>query len=481
MTIRLLMPAILLAACHAALECNAFAEKPSVRKRADATHYVVRNTPYYVTGPQQARPADGTFQAGTRVRLLRQAGSYALVRSGAGVRAYVSTSAIAKVGAVKVPADVLKIAEGNNRFTFDLYRRLSKQPGNLFFSPASISTALAMTYAGAEGRTEQEMARVLHFTLPEPRLHAAQRDARTVLDSGGKKRGYELSIANRLWGQKGYGFRPDYLKTTATDYGAALAELDFVRNSAAARDAINGWVERETRGKIRDLIPRGALGPMTRLVLTNAIYFKGDWTKKFDPRNTKNARFHVSPEKKVTAPLMFQKHRFGYAAFKDVQLLALPYGKEKHLSMVVLLPKSNDGLPALEKSLDADALAKRMSRMRPREVKVYLPKFKMTARFELGATLKALGMPTAFTPGKADFSGMATSEKLYISAVIHKAFVDVNEKGTEAAAATGVIIKATAAPPPPPVFRADHPFLFLIRDNRTGTILFVGRVVNPAG
>ena len=272
--------------------------------------------------------------------MIREAGSYSLVQSNK-IRAYVSTNAIAEI--VKVPTDVRKIAQANNQFTFDVYRRLAgKESGNLFFSPASISTALAMTYAGAEGRTETEMARVLHFELPEGRLHKAHADARNVLNTGGKKRGYELSIANRLWGQKGYGFKPDYLKTTATQYGAGLAEVDFVRQTEAARVEINRWVEQETRDKIRNLIPRGTLGPLTRLVLTNAIYFKGDWTNKFDPKATKKSPFHVSSGKKVTASLMFLKKRLRYAESRDAQILALPYGKAGDLSMIVLLPRSVD-------------------------------------------------------------------------------------------------------------------------------------------
>lgn len=455
-------------------------EKPRGEKgRFLSTHVIARAAVYYTSGPQQGRPPDGRLPAGTEVKLVRRSGSYALIQTESGIRGFVATAAM-KRKSIPVPRDVAEVARSNNRFAVGLYQQLAAgKKGNLFFSPSSISAALAMTYAGAEGRTEKEMADVLQFKLPEDRLHSAQRQFSNIMNADDKDRGYELQVANRLWGQQGYGFRPEYLKVTRDNYAAELAEVDFIRKTEATRKTINSWVEKQTKGKIKDLIPQGSLDALTRLVLTNAIYFKGDWTTPFDAKKTKDAPFHLTKTEKIDVPLMFHKDKFRYGEAKDLQILQLPYGKDELLSMVVLLPKDVDGLLSLEKSLSEESLAKQIAGLRSREVMVFLPKFKMTSEFELSKVLRTMGMPTAFTPGAADFSGMSTNEKLYISAVIHKAFVDVNEKGTEAAAATGVVIRATSAPPPPPTFRADRPFAFLIRDNRTGAFLFLGRVVNP--
>jgi serpin B len=380
----------------------------------------------------------------------------------------------------KVGKDVRDVAAGNNRFALDLYGKLAAdEEGNLFFSPASISTALAMTYAGAEGATEKEMAETLHFELPEKQLHDAYKGWRSLLNTGGKKRGYELNIANRLWGQQGFGFRQEFLNTTDDRYGAKLAEVDYIRKTEESRVRINDWVEKETAGRIKDLIPRGVLDDMTRLVLTNAIYFKGDWTAPFDPKLTKKAPFHTSATSKVEAPLMYRKDHFGFREMDDLKVLELPYGKDKHLSMIVLLPKEKDGLAALEKKLSAKNLKEWTTGLRSADVKVWLPKFQTTSQFQMKDVLASLGMKTAFDPNRADFSGMSTSDKLSISQVVHKAFVEVNEKGTEAAAATGVVIGVTSAPAVQPEFRADHPFVFVIRDNRTEGVLFLGRIVDP--
>jgi serpin B len=372
------------------------------------------------------------------------------------------------------------VVDGNNRFATGLYARLKdKTSGNLFFSPYSISTALAMTYAGAAGETQKQMAEVLHITVPESELHQAMARLRENLLAD-KKKGYQLRVANRLWGQKGYEFLPEFLQTTRKDYGAELGVLDFAQATETARREINGWVEKQTEHKIKDLLPPGTLDAMTRLVLTNAIYFKGNWQEQFEKDATEDAPFHVSADKDVVVPMMHQTERFGYRAADALQVLEMPYAKGE-LSMIVLLPKETEGLPRLEKKLTQANLQEWTQGLRRQKVIVYLPRFKMTSQFGLTDTLQAMGMRLAFEPGKADFSGMSRSEELFISAVIHKAFVDVNEEGTEAAAATGVAIAATAAPlqEEPPVFRADRPFVFLIRDNRTGSIVFMGRVTNP--
>jgi len=372
------------------------------------------------------------------------------------------------------------LVEGNSQFAVDLYGRLRNQPGNLFFSPSSISTALAMTYAGARGETAEQMARVLHFPGPQDQLPESFRWLLAALRPVAEKPGYRLNVANRLWGQVGYHFLPVFLAVTRDSFHAELAEVDFIANTELARETINEWVEKQTQDKIEDLVKRGALTPQSRLVLTNAIYFKGDWTRPFPKTATRDEVFHVTGDKTTTAPLMHKTDDFKFAAVDGLQALDLPYGNGD-LSTVVLLPDEIDGLPALEQKLSHESLTRWMSGLQRRKVRVFLPRFKLTSDFSLATVLAAMGMPLAFDANRADFTGITSQEPLYISAVLHKAFVDVNEEGTEAAAATGVVMAARAVmlPTEPPLFRADHPFLFLIVDNRTRSILFLGRVVNP--
>ncbi len=286
-------------------------------------------------------------------------------------------------------------------------------------------------------------------------------------------------MANRLWGQKGFPFLAGYLVLTRQQYGAELGVVDFAGQTEAARQEINTWVEKQTADKIKDLLPIGVLDRMTRLVLTNAIYFKGDWASPFKKEQTHDEDFAVSAAQKVKAPLMHQNGSYPYAEEAGLQALELPY-KGNDLSMLVLLPKDVQGLGDLEKTLSADKIAGLRSQLRSRKAEVYLPKFKLEASFSMKNTLEQLGMKVPFTAA-ADFSGMDGQRDLYISAVIHKAFVDVNEEGTEAAAATGVAVRAMAlrVEPPPAIFRADHPFVFAIIDKQDGTILFLGRVTDP--
>jgi serpin B len=285
-------------------------------------------------------------------------------------------------------------------------------------------------------------------------------------------------VAKALWGQKGYEFRPAFTYQVETEYDGKLQELDFATAAEAARQTINAWVEKQTNGKIKDLISPGVLNTMTRLVLTNAIYFKGNWAHQFEKDRTREAPFTLPDGKKVQTPMMNQKERFGYAETERSQALELPYSGDE-LAMVILLPKKTDGIGALEQELTSENLSTWLSTIRKREVIVSIPKFKMTDKFSLERVLAALGMPTAFSRN-ADFSGMTGRRDLFISAVIHQAYVDVNEEGTEAAAATAVTMKLlSVGPGQTPVFRADHPFLFLIRDTKSGSILFLGRVMNP--
>jgi serpin B len=371
------------------------------------------------------------------------------------------------------------LVRDNNRFAVELLGKVRDRPGNLFFSPASISTALAMTYAGARHETAEQMARALHFTMPQDRLHPAFASMIRSMEAGGSKGAYRLSMANRLWGPKGYHYRPEFLATTRKHYGAELAQVDFSA-SEQARQTINAWVSEKTEGKIADLIPSGTLSSLTRLVLTNAIYFKGTWSEPFAKSMTQEAPFHVTSDKTTKAPLMHRQDNLRFWAGEGLKALELPYAGDD-LGMTVLLPDAIDGLPALEAGLTVEKLGRWLSALRSQRVDVALPRFRVTSEFSLGQTLAGMGMPLAFDPDRADFSGITGVEPLHIAAVIHKAFVDVNEEGTEAAAATGVVVATRAARPAQPlaVFRADHPFLFLIRDLKTGSILFLGRVVNP--
>jgi serpin B len=461
------------------------AKEPDKGASDSSTHRLVAKAVYYEGGPQQGRPPDGHFAAGTRVTLIRDAGSYALVRSDGGVEAYVATDVLHPLDVKETPImnpNVAPLVQGNNQFALDLFAQLRAQTaGNLFVSPYSLSTALAMTFAGARGETEREMARVLHFSLDQTSLHSAYSSLSGALSLGRGDDSERLSVANRLWGQEGYGFLAPYLETTRQHYRAELAEVNFAQESESARQTINSWVEAETAGKIHELIPEGMLGPLTRLVLTNAIYFKGQWKEPFREKQTAEAAFHVSDDKTSDIPLMRRQDDFRYTETGSVQVLEMPYA-EGDLAMAVLLPRQADGLADLERSLTAETLSGWLETLRRREVNVFLPRFRMTSEFELTNVLQAMGMAQAFSPGGADFSGMSTSEDLYLSAVVHKASVDVNEEGTEAAAATGIEFAATALPvaKPVPVFRADHPFLFLIRDRKTKSILFLGRVTDPA-
>ncbi len=375
------------------------------------------------------------------------------------------------------------IAEANNAFALDLHKKLAASAdGNVFFSPNSIETALAMTHAGARGDTATEMAGVLRLPAGNPRLHqdlCGFLQELNAAKTNGKSRGYDLTVANALWGQQGFSFLPEFVQLLKTNYAAGLNEVDFKTDASGARKTINAWVEKQTHDKIKDLIGPGVLTADTRLVLTNAIYFKGDWASPFPKKGTKDEPFHLSTGRKITTPLMHREGTYGYMENGSFQALKLPYVNQE-LSMIVLLPREREGLPALEKSLTPEIIAGCFSKLHHQEVVVSLPKFKVTAQFELSRTLRDMGMKNAFGAG-ADFSGMTGAKDFVISNVIHKAFVEVNEEGTEAAAATAVVMmpSAVAEPKPKPVFRADHPFLYFIRHEKSGVILFMGRLNEP--
>ncbi len=376
--------------------------------------------------------------------------------------------------------DVGALVRGNTAFALDLYDQLKTQGGNLFFSPYSISSALAMTTAGARGETAAQMEKVLHFAPGGGEAHAAFEALQRRLDAVQAQGAVQLAVANSLWPQKDYPFLPDFLELVKARYDAVITPLDFAGDTEGARQTINGWVEEKTREKIRDLIAQGNLDPLTRMVLVNAIYFKGSWASRFDAARTEEADFQVATDSMVRVPMMAQTRKYAYAETDDGQVLKLPYAGGD-VSMLVVLPREKAGLAALEAGLSMERLAEWTTQLVEREVRVLLPKFKMTwGATELNKNLKALGMADAFDEMRADFSGMDGRKGwLYIGLVLHKAFVEVNEEGTEAAAATAVAMRVKSMPRPPVEFRADHPFLFLIREEETGAILFMGRVADP--
>ncbi|OJJ20309.1 hypothetical protein BKI52_17750 [marine bacterium AO1-C] len=369
--------------------------------------------------------------------------------------------------------------KGNNQFAIELYKQLTKgQNTNFFASPYSISSALAMTYAGAQNTTATEMAKVLRFTPDN--LHQDYKMLSDHFKSINRK-GLELKIANALWGEKSYPFLPDYLSLNQKYYQAKIESLNFKQYPERSRLIINKWVENKTKNKIKNLIPKGLVDKKTRLVLTNAIYFKGDWEYEFLKRNTKKMAFIAGKQRFPAIKFMYMQRKFRYTENKQLQAIEIPY-KGRKMSLLILLPKDKNGLARLEQKLNAKEYQDLIERMYRTKVQLTLPRFKMTINTRLSSTLKQLGMKQAFS-NQANFSKMAKNAQLKISEIVHKAFVEVNEQGTEAAAATAVIIAPSGSAPgrtyPPKIFKADHPFMFIIKDNKTNSILFIGKLENP--
>jgi serpin B len=359
--------------------------------------------------------------------------------------------------------------DGDCAFALDLYRELLKDPSrqeqsdNLCFSPHSLSVALAMTWAGAKEETARQMAQVLHLTRPPEDEHQAF--ARLSQD---------LNSAKALWARKGLSLLPDYCDLIQKTYGGNANELDFRNARDKARKIINAWVQEKTNGKIEELIQAGDLAAITELVLTNALYFKGNWASQFNRDNTKPRPFHLSNEKAVQVPMMYQMLRCGLYWGKGLKILKIPF-EGGNRSMVIFLPSAKDGLPHLERGLSVEKINGWLAEMRDQEVGIYLPRFRADSRFYLKETLAAMGMPAAFSSERADFSGMTGWKGLFIDQVIHQARIEVDEAGAEAAAGSAVVLKKG-----PPAFVADHPFLYLIRNDQTGSILFMGRVKDPS-
>lgn len=385
-------------------------------------------------------------------------------------------------------AEMDELVAGNSAFALNMYQTLHAQDENLFYSPFSISIALAMTYAGAREETELQMAQALQFSLPQGRLHPAFNALGLALTSRGEGtlaengRRFQLKLANAIWGQDDYTFLPEFLDALAVNYGAGLRLLDFFADPEACRLIINEWVSRQTEGKIQDLLPPMSITQATTLVLTNAIYFNAAWHYPFDEKNTAPGAFHLLDQSQVSVPMMHQREYFSYAQGDGYQALELPYrgmdGEASPVSMVIVLPQEGR-FEEVAGSLDAQKVQAVLGALQPRLVELALPKFSFEASFKLNDALAVLGMPVAFTGG-ANFSGMDGTRSLFISDVVHKAFVAVDEAGTEAAAATAVVIARTSVETPV-AFTVDRPFLLLILDKPTGAILFLGQVVNPQG
>jgi len=370
---------------------------------------------------------------------------------------------------------VQEVVKANNQFALELYSELAKsETGNIFYSPYSIFAALAMTYEGARGETADEMRSVLHF--PE---HSILRPnfARIYNEINEGAKDYELRTGNALWVQQDYHLLEDYVSLVERYYAGKATNVDFIKETEKTRQIINSFIEEQTNNKIKELLPPGSLNPQIRLVLTNAIYFKGTWVWEFDPKDTREMDFKITPTEVVRVPMMYmrpEKARFNYADLEDLQILELPY-KGGKISMLILLPKED--LDSIE-PITIEKLEEWKSQMKETKLdEIYLPKFEFKTKYNLEENLKALGMSTAFNPYGADFSGMTGSRELFIDFVIHQAYIKVDEKGTEAAAATAVGVGITAVQGN--IFRADHPFIFIIQERETGHILFMGRVVDP--
>jgi serpin B len=386
------------------------------------------------------------------------------------------------------PPSAASFAENNNDFAFSLYRQFNQKPGNLFLSPFSIRTALATAYAGARGETAQQMSEALRFPPSDEALHMALCAIIERLKAPDDSN-FELTIANSLWSQEGSPLLSDFLEIISRHYRGVLHSTDFHNSPELAHKTINRWVEEQTKQRIHDLIPMGGINTWTRLVLANAVYFKGLWELKFDKLETRDRPFHINLARKVRSPLMHKQTCVRHMETLSFQAVDLDY-QDCDLSMLVLLPKRWYALRLLERRLSARMIHDCLTQLRVREIKLFIPRFKMTwDSVEIGERLRQLGMQLPFDTRRADFSGIdgiepPNEESLFISAIFHKAFVEVNEEGTEAAAATAMAVEFSSRrqilPEWIPVFRADHPFLFAIHVRMSGTILFLGRVSNPA-
>jgi len=375
------------------------------------------------------------------------------------------------------PTNLGELINASNQFALEMFSNLSNDKDNLFFSPYSIFTALGMTYEGARGKTADEIRSVFHFPADNQTRWSLFKALIDKLNSNST--GCNLSTANALWVQEGFQLLQTYIDALETYYRSSAFDVDFARALEESRLKINYWVENQTNGKIKDLFPAGSLDPATCLVLTNAIYFKGDWLKEFNQSLTQQRAFHPDPTRTVQVPMMVRNDKessFNYADLDGLQALEMKYAGEK-LSMLVLLP-DGDGTSSIESALTPQKLNEWRGKLKEQRVDVHFPKFTLNTRYYLNNNLSKMGMPTAFSPA-ADFSGIDGRTDLCIALVAHQAYVSVDEKGTEAAAATGVSFTKGPIEPLHPTFNADHPFIFIIQDRETGNILFMGKLLDP--
>jgi serpin B len=380
-----------------------------------------------------------------------------------------------------VPPDTAPLVGSINQFALALYPKSGGADQNLIFSPYSIHLALAMTAAGAGGDTLKQMQTVLDFPGGDFNLPTAAGNLMLSLQPAHRDSEPILKVANALWAQQGFDFSAPYLNSVQKDFRAKLASLDFT-DAESARKTINDWVAQQTNDKIKDLLGEGSIEPhVTKLVLTNAVYFKADWIQPFDKNKTQDGDFHANGKTDaIQTPMMHETTRVPIMQNDQFQAIELPYVGDR-ISMLILLPKAVDGLGKLESNLDAAEISDIDKQLSPDLVAVSLPKFQFKKKIDLNPVLQGMGISDAFDPNQADFSGMDGKRDLFISDVVHQAFVAVDEKGTEAAAATGISVGAMAIIVPQNSFNADHPFLFLIRDKQSGLILFMGRVQDPSG
>lgn len=410
--------------------------------------------------------------------------SISLSACGPQASANVAKSNLPRLTSPNIPLNDSKtLTGGNNAFALDIYQTLRSQGGNLILSPFSISLALGMTYAGARGQTESQMTSTLHFDLPQEQLHPAFNALDQELASRGKagsedEEPLQLNIANAVWAEQTFPFLQDYLDLIASNYGAGIRLADFVNQYEDIRREINDWVFDQTQEKIKDLIPDGALSSDTRMVLVNAIYFKADWLSQFDAEDTFDSPFHLLDGSEVPVKTMHQGMNVPYYQGDGFQAVELPYAGDTAVMDIIVPDEGN--FEAFESSLSPALLDETFTGLQPTLMMLSMPKFTFESQFNLSDTLKSMGMEDAFSAENADFSGMTAQKDLYISDVIHKAFVAVDEEGTEAAAATAVIMETAGAMMYDVTLTIDRPFLFIIRDKPSGQILFIGRVLNPA-
>jgi serpin B len=373
-------------------------------------------------------------------------------------------------------------ARHNNEFAFETLAGLEREDENLFFSPYSISSALAMTYAGATGKTATEMADVMNYYVNKENNNSGFHQLNNTLQQA-KGENTELNIANALWVQQDFSILPEYLNNITQYYDAPVKKLSFKNDIEIekSRKEINNWVADETRDKIQDLIQPGILSQLTRMVLTNAIYFKAGWQHPFDASKTEKAPFYSDNGKEISSDFMHQTGSFRYFENEKYQAVELPYDNGNY-AMLIILPVKNNKKELFSKNISNQDIEDMLNKSGSARINLYIPKFKLTSTLQLGNTLSDMGMKDAFSKN-ADFSGINGKKNLYIDAVIHKAFVGVEEKGTEAAASTAVVMSLKSAMPveeKPVLFRADHPFLFLIRERSSGCILFMGKLSDPS-